>query len=97
VRYGPIEALLDARKGDNTWLTVALREGRNREIRRVMEHLGLRVSRLIRIAYGPFQLGTLERGAVEEISPKVLREQLSAEPPAQARRPPSRGGRASPA
>lgn len=80
VRYGPIEAGLDARKGDNSWLTVSLREGRNREVRRVMEHLGLRVSRLIRVAYGPFQLGNLERGAVDEVSGKVLREQLSAAP-----------------
>jgi len=78
VRYGPIEAEVDATKGDNTWLTVSLREGRNREIRRVMEHLGLAVSRLIRVAYGPFQLGTLERGGIEEIQPRVLREQLPA-------------------
>ena len=70
MRYGPIEAAVDARKGDNTWLTVSLREGRNREIRRVMAHLGLPVSRLIRIAYGPFQLGTLERGGIEEIPPE---------------------------
>ena len=63
-RYGPIEAGLDSRKGDNAWLTVSLREGRNREMRRVMAHLGLAVTRLIRIAYGPFQLGTLPRGAV---------------------------------
>jgi len=76
VRYGPIEVEVDARKGDNTWLTVSLREGRNREIRRVMAHLGLSVSRLIRVAYGPFQLGTLERGGVEEIPARVLREQL---------------------
>jgi len=76
VRYGPIEAGLDSAKGDNAWLTVALREGRNREIRRVMEHLGVRVTRLIRVAYGPFQLGALPRGAVEEVPGKVLREQL---------------------
>lgn len=78
VRYGPIEAAVDARTGDNTWLSVSLREGRNREIRRVMEHLGLAVSRLIRIAYGPFQLGTLERGGIEEVPARVLREQLPA-------------------
>jgi 23S rRNA pseudouridine2605 synthase len=88
VRYGPIEAGLDSRKGDNCWLTVALREGRNREVRRVMAHLGLAVSRLIRIGYGPFQLGQLPRGAVEEVSAKVLREQLprDAAPPAARRR-----------
>jgi 23S rRNA pseudouridine2605 synthase len=79
VRYGPIEAEVDARKGDNTWLTVSLREGRNREIRRVMTHLGLSVSRLIRVAYGPFQLGSLERGGIEEIPARVLREQLPAD------------------
>lgn len=79
IRYGPIDAELDATKGDNTWLTVSLREGRNREIRRVMDHLGLAVSRLIRVAYGPFQLGTLERGGIEEIQARVLREQLPAD------------------
>ncbi len=78
VKYGPIDAELDAKKGDNTWLSVSLREGRNREIRRVMSHLGLSVSRLIRVAYGPFQLGTLERGGIEEIPARVLREQLPA-------------------
>ncbi len=77
VRYGAIEAGLDARKGDNAWLSVSLREGRNREIRRVMAHLGLTVTRLIRIAYGPFQLGLLPRGAVEEVPARVLRDQLS--------------------
>jgi 23S rRNA pseudouridine2605 synthase len=79
-RYGPIEAGLDSRKGENAWLTVALREGRNREIRRVMTHLGLQVTRLIRVAYGPFQLGLLPRGEVEEVPAKVLREQLPAAP-----------------
>ena len=79
VRYGPIEAEVDAKKGDNTWLTLSLREGRNREIRRVMAHLGLSVSRLIRVAYGPFQLGTLERGGIEEIPARVLRQQLPAD------------------
>jgi 23S rRNA pseudouridine2605 synthase len=76
VRYGPIEAAVDSRAISNTWLSVALREGRNREVRRVMAHLGLQVTRLIRVAYGPFQLGNLERGAIDEISGKVLREQL---------------------
>lgn len=76
VAYGPIRATLDSRRGDNTWLTLSLREGKNREVRKVMEHLGLKVSRLIRIAYGPFQLGNLAPGKVEEIPAKVLREQL---------------------
>ncbi len=76
IAYGPIEAGLDAKKGDNAWLTVALREGRNREVRRVTAHLGLCVSRLIRVAYGPFQLGALPRGAVEEVPARVLRDQL---------------------
>jgi 23S rRNA pseudouridine2605 synthase len=79
VRYGPIDAGLDSRKGDNAWLTVSLREGRNREIRRVMTHLRLPVTRLIRIAYGPFQLGTLARGEVEEVPARVLRDQLPRE------------------
>jgi 23S rRNA pseudouridine2605 synthase len=76
VRYGPIDAGLDSRKGENAWLSVSLREGRNREVRRVMQHLGFTVSRLIRIAYGPFQLGTLPRGAVDEVPARVLRDQL---------------------
>jgi 23S rRNA pseudouridine2605 synthase len=76
VHYGPIDAGLDSVKGDNAWLTVALREGRNREIRRVMAHLGLPVTRLIRTSYGPFQLGTLPRGAVEEVPARVLRDQM---------------------
>jgi 23S rRNA pseudouridine2605 synthase len=76
VAYGPIEAALDRQQGRNAWVTVALREGKNREVRRVLEHLGLRVTRLIRTSYGPFQLGQLARGAVEEVPAKVLREQL---------------------
>ncbi len=76
IAYGPIRAALDRQQGSNAWLTVSLREGKNREIRRVMAHLGLGVSRLIRVAYGPFQLGELPRGAVEEVSRRVLRDQL---------------------
>ena len=79
VQYGPIHAGLDARQGDNAWLSVSLREGRNREVRRVMAHLGLPVTRLIRVAYGPFQLGILLRGAVEEVPARVLRDQLPKE------------------
>jgi 23S rRNA pseudouridine2605 synthase len=78
VAYGPIKAMLDRQQGANAWLTVGLKEGKNREIRRVMEHLGWSVSRLIRIAYGPFQLGLLDVGAVEEVPPKTLKEQLGA-------------------
>jgi 23S rRNA pseudouridine2605 synthase len=79
VRYGPIEAGLDVRKGANAWLSISLAEGKNREVRRVLAHLGLAVTRLIRIAYGPFQLGLLARGAVEEVPAKVLREQIRKE------------------
>jgi 23S rRNA pseudouridine2605 synthase len=79
IAYGPIDAGMDSRKGDNAWLTVSLREGRNREVRRVMAHLGLAVTRLIRIAYGPFQLGILPRGAVDEVPARVLRDQLPRE------------------
>jgi 23S rRNA pseudouridine2605 synthase len=87
VRYGPIEAGLDSRKGANAWLTVAIHEGKNREVRRVMQHLNLSVSRLIRTAYGPFQLGALTAGSVEEVNPKVLRDQLGlkTDTPAQER------------
>ena len=77
-RYGPIQATLDRVQGSNAWLTVALREGKNREIRRVLEHFGWPVSRLIRLSFGPFQLGGLAAGAVEEVPSKVLREQLGA-------------------
>lgn len=86
IHYGPIRAVLDRQQASNAWLTVSLHEGKNREIRKVMEHLGLPVSRLIRVAYGPFQLGDLERGAVEEVPRRVLREQLGASAPAKAKR-----------
>ena len=84
VRYGPIEATLDREQGSNVWLTFAIREGKNREVRNVLEQLGLKVNRLIRVSYGPFQLGELDDGAVEEIKTAVLREQLGAALAAQA-------------
>jgi 23S rRNA pseudouridine2605 synthase len=76
VRYGSIEATVDRLQGANVWLTFAIREGKNREVRNVLEHLGLQVNRLIRISFGPFQLGDLAEGAVEEIRTRHLREQL---------------------
>ncbi|MCR9220551.1 MAG: rRNA pseudouridine synthase [Alphaproteobacteria bacterium] len=76
VRYGPIRAELEAQQASNAWVTVSLQEGKNREVRRVMEHLGYTVNRLMRVAYGPFQLGRLNAGEVEEVSPRILREQL---------------------
>lgn len=78
VAYGPIQARLDSQSGSNAWLTFRLREGKNREIRNICEHLGYKVNRLLRIAYGPFQLGALPEGGVEEVPPKVLRDQLGA-------------------
>lgn len=86
VKYGPIQASLERQQGSNAWLAVSLREGKNREIRKVLEHLGLAVTRLIRLAYGPFQLGSLPRGAVEEVPRRVLREQLGIKRAAEARR-----------
>lgn len=76
VRYGPIEATIERMQGDNIWLAVALREGKNREVKRVLDHLGLAVNRLIRVSFGPFQLGDLAPGAAEEVRPRVLRDQL---------------------
>jgi 23S rRNA pseudouridine2605 synthase len=75
VHYGAIQASLDSARGANAWLTMTLREGKNREIRKVCEALGWSVSRLIRISYGPFQLGNLAAGAVEEVPARVLADQ----------------------
>jgi len=76
VRYGTIEATLDRSQGSNVWLTFAIREGKNREVRNVLGALGLQVNRLIRVSYGPFQLGELAAGAVEEVATRTLRDQL---------------------
>ena len=82
VIYGPMEATLDKRQDKtdgraNVWLTVSITEGKNREVRKVLESIGLKVNRLIRLAYGPFLLGNLEAGDVEEVGPRVIRELLS--------------------
>lgn len=76
MRYGPIDARLERKQGGNSWITVSLAEGKNREVRRVLEALGLKVNRLIRTAYGPFQLGALSPGEAEEIPRKVVRDQM---------------------
>jgi 23S rRNA pseudouridine2605 synthase len=76
VAYGKIIASVDSQSGSNTWLSVTLTEGKNREIRKVMKFIGLEVARLIRVSYGPFQLGSLQKGDVREVSGKVLKEQL---------------------
>src|SRR5215208_2526429 len=76
VRYGAIEATLDREQGANVWLTFSIREGKNREVRNVLEHLGLQVNRLIRISFGPFQLAEMREGEVEEVRTRTLREQL---------------------
>jgi 23S rRNA pseudouridine2605 synthase len=76
--YGAVEANLDREQGANCWLTMGLREGKNREVKKILEFLGLTVTRLIRVSYGPFQLGELKAGAVEEVKSRVLRDQLGA-------------------
>jgi len=78
VRYGAMEVTLDRVQGSNLWLTIGLREGKNREVKRVLAYLGLSINRLIRVSYGPFQLGELAAGTVREVSGKVLRDQLGA-------------------
>jgi len=74
--YGAMEGAIDRVQGSNVWLTIALREGKNREVKRVLEHLGLAVTRLIRISYGPFQLGDLKPRELREVRGRVLRDQL---------------------
>jgi 23S rRNA pseudouridine2605 synthase len=77
VQYGPMEIAVERQQGDNQWLTVGLREGKNREVKVVLGALGLQVNRLIRISYGPFQLGELEPGAAQEVRTRILKDQLS--------------------
>ncbi|MGC8203678.1 pseudouridine synthase [Aliiroseovarius sp. PTFE2010] len=78
-RFQPMDVALDRQQGANAWITIGLREGRNREIRRAMDAVGLKVNRLIRVSYGPFRLNQLKPGEVEEIKPRVLRDQLGIE------------------
>jgi 23S rRNA pseudouridine2605 synthase len=100
-RFQPMIVTLDRQQGANAWLTVGIREGRNREVRRAMEAIGLVVNRLIRVSYGPFQLGQLAAGAVEEVRARVLRDQLGqsadADPEAETRRAKPGGARDKPA
>jgi 23S rRNA pseudouridine2605 synthase len=84
IRYGAIEATVDRVQGSNVWLTFAIREGKNREVKNVLGHLGLAVNRLIRVSFGPFQLGELPVGAIEEVRTRTLREQLGARVAARA-------------
>jgi len=89
-RFQPMTASIDRQQGANAWLTVGLREGRNREIRRAMDTLGLAVNRLIRTGYGPFQLGQLKQGEVKEVKERVLRDQLGLPPAERPVRSPRR-------
>jgi 23S rRNA pseudouridine2605 synthase len=76
VFYGSVEASFDREQGSNAWLTIGLREGKNREVKNILGTLGLEVARLIRVSYGPFQLGELAEGAVQELKGRMLRDQL---------------------
>lgn len=76
INYGPVKAEIETQKGTNAWLIITLSEGKNREIRKLMKSIGLDVARLIRLSYGPFQLGALKKGEVREVPAKVLQEQL---------------------
>ena len=99
IRYQPMVVTFDRQQGANAWLTVSLREGKNREIRRAMEAIGVIVNRLIRVSYGPFQLGSLQAGAVEELRQRVVRDQLglSDKPtPTRTRKPPARPAKRKP-
>jgi 23S rRNA pseudouridine2605 synthase len=76
IHYGPVYAILEPTYTSNAWLKVSIKEGKNREVRKIMEHLGLQVTRLIRVAFGPFQLGSMPLGMVEEIPMRVLKTQI---------------------
>jgi 23S rRNA pseudouridine2605 synthase len=76
MRYGAIEATFDREQGANVWLSFGIREGKNREVRNVVEHLGLKVNRLLRVSFGPFELGDLERGDVAELEPQAIKQAL---------------------
>ena len=76
INYRPVDLEVERQQGDNFWLNVSLREGKNREIKKLLEYAGLQVNRLIRLSFGPFQLGHLDEGAVEEVPRRVLRQQL---------------------
>jgi 23S rRNA pseudouridine2605 synthase len=78
IRYGSIEATVDRPQGSNVWLTFAIREGKNREVKNVLGHLGLKVNRLIRVSFGPFQLADLASGQIAEVKTRTLRDQLGA-------------------
>ncbi len=102
IKTGPIEAELERQQRDNAWIIVTIREGKNREVRRALETLDLKVNRLIRVSYGPFQLGNLERAQVEEVRPRILRDQVGhlidipkGHPEKKAPRKPKRGSHAS--
>jgi 23S rRNA pseudouridine2605 synthase len=84
VLYGAVESTLDRVQGSNIWLTLGLREGKNREVKKLLAHLGLDTNRLIRISYGPFQIGDLVPGQVREIRGRILRDQLGAKLAAEA-------------
>lgn len=99
-RFRPMTVTLDRQQGANAWATVTLREGKNREIRRAMEAVGLQVNRLIRVSYGPFRLGDLKPGEVSEVKQRILRDQLGLTPepakPAKSRPKPTRRRRKAP-
>lgn len=90
IHYGQVMARLDNQMPSNAWLTVAIKEGKNREIRHIMNYLGYPVSRLLRLSYGPFSLGSLEEGTVKEVKANVLAEQLGLAKPKQTSKPATR-------